>query len=338
MYKKYITSLAPFYLLMHFIRGEKCVFVKLNALFLDVIIVNKDDLNVVDFFNNVSIKDIDVIKRCRIIVMHDAVSKKIYKYSCGESSREIIRNYKELGSSSCLKKPRGLNLISTKYSALSSEEYIESDLIKIDLFEKEIASVNLCKIMFKALDDYHSESLIKMQCIFSEEINEYDFLIEDHHRHLLDNVKSKFNTLYSGSSQAQLYKSKIHGDVTYRNILHHDENLYFIDFERSRVDFPEFDSLNFMIDLTVHQSGNASYMSYIDYLIDVYLSKQYVKVFSDFHDMKNPNLYNVNNQEFVYLKFLIRQICIVTNVSYYCKGINIELIYDSILDKLDSKG
>ena len=93
-----------------------------------------------------------------------------------------------------------------------------------------------------------------------------------------------------------------------------------------------------MLDLSVHQSGKATYMYYIDYLIDVYLNKQYIDIFSDLHDMKNPNLYNFHNQEFVYLKFLIRQICIVTNVSYYCKGVNIEFIYDSILDKLDPGG
>tara|TARA_B100000959_G_scaffold286462_1_gene365209 strand:+ start:5074 stop:6045 length:972 start_codon:yes stop_codon:yes gene_type:complete len=323
---------------MHFIRREKCVFVKLNILFVDVIVVHKNDVNVVDFFNNVSIKDIHVIKRCRIIVMHDTARKKIYKYSCGESSREIIRNFKELGSSSCLQTPRGHNIISTKYSVLSSEEYIESDQTKIELFEKETASVNLFMSMFKALDEYHSESLIKMQCIFSEEINEYDFLIEDHHRYSLDKVKAKICTLYSGSSQAELYKTKIHGDVTYRNILQRDGKIYFIDFERSGIDFPEYDSLNFMLDLSVHQSGKATYMYYIDYLIDVYLNKQYIDIFSDLHDMKNPNLYNFHNQEFVYLKFLIRQICIVTNVSYYCKGVNIEFIYDSILDKLDPGG
>ena len=57
------------------------------------------------------------------------------------------------------------------------------------------------------------------------------FLIEDYHRQRLDKVKAKICTLYSGSSQAELYKSKIHGDVTYRNILQRDGKIYFIDFD-----------------------------------------------------------------------------------------------------------
>ena len=47
-------------------------------------------------------------------------------------------------------------------------------------------------------------------------------------------------------------------------------------------------------------------------------------------------LINIDNLQFVYLKYLIRQISIVTNVSYYHGGVEIRSIYRSINKKLNN--
>ena len=66
---------------------------------------------------------------------------------------------------------------------------------------------------------------------------------------------------------ARLKVGKIHGDLTFRNILVAGNQLHFIDFEQTECSLPEFDYLTLRLDWEVYQSQRVTYEKYFKFLI-----------------------------------------------------------------------
>ena len=172
--------------------------------------------------------------------------------------------------------------------------------------------------------------------IIDHEMSQYDFLIKKKGISKLNKVKESILLLFNLNTTGVAFKSRIHGDFTYRNLRLDGENIFFIDFERSAFDFPEFDLINFILDFDIHNSDSQSYEAYVDYLVDVYIEKKYIKILEKLELNNIFKSKNIDNFHFIYIKYLIRQISIITNVSYYEKSVDIEKIYKSIINRIEN--
>ena len=208
--------------------------------------------------------------------------------------------------------------------------------VKIEQVKNDIYNNLIFKNLSKHLNECYLKNLKKIKLVYNEDLNQYDFLVSKIHYKDFNIIKQKLLLAHPNKSSSYVYKTEIHGDVTYRNILLNNNDLSLIDFERSAFDFPEIDFLNFILDLNFHNKSHTSYKNYIDYLLTIYNNEEYIEIFKNLETSKNFKVINYDNLRFVYLKFLIRQLAIVTNVSYYHKGVQIKAIFKSLNNKLDN--
>jgi hypothetical protein len=336
MYRKSLTILLPLYIAYDFIKGEKSIFFRQNVLFSESLIVKKNDKKVIHFLQSLDLKKVNFIKKTRIIVLHDSQNMRIYKYSSEESRREIKNNYLALGKIECFIQPKRISIIENEYSVLSAEEFLDSMPINIEQFDHDIYDNLIFKNLIKNLNECYYKNLKKIKLSYKKDLNQYDFLVGRIHFKDFNKIKHKLLLDLPKKSSSYVYKTQIHGDVTYRNVLSNNNNFSLIDFERSAFDFPEIDFLNFILDLNFHKKQHTSYKNYIDYLHTIYNNEEYLNIFKKLEKSKNFKLINFDNLRFVYLKFLIRQLAIVTNVSYYHKGVQIKSIFNSLNSKLNN--
>lgn len=336
MYRKSLTILLPLYFACDFIKGEKSIIFRLNVIFSESLIVKKNDKKVINFFKSLDLENVNILKKTRIIVLHDSQNMKIYKYSSEESRREIKNNYLALGKTGCLSKPKRTSIIESEYSILTGEEFLDLMPVKIEQVKNDIYNNLIFKNLSKNLNECYLKNLKKIELAYKEDLNQYDFLVSKIHYKDFNKIKQKLLLAHPNKSSCYVYKTEIHGDVTYRNILSNNNDLSLIDFERSAFDFPEIDFINFILDLNFHNKSHTSYKNYIDYLLTIYNNEEYIEIFKKLEISKNFKLINFESLRFVYLKFLIRQLAIVTNVSYYHRGVQIKAIFKSFNNKLDN--
>ena len=336
MYRKSLTILLPLYFAYDFIKSEKSIIFRLNVILSESLIVKKNDKKVINFLKSLDLKNVNFLKNTRIIVLHDSQNMKIYKYSSEESRREIKNNYLALGKTGYLLKPKRTSIIESEYSILTGEEFLDLMPVKIEQVKNDIYNNLIFKNLSKNLNECYLKNLKKIELTYKEDINQYDFLVSKIHYKDFNKIKQKLLLAHPNKISCYVYKTEIHGDVTYRNILSNNNDLSLIDFERSAFDFPEIDFINFILDLNFHNKSHTSYKNYIDYLLTIYNNEEYIEIFKKLEKSKNFKLINFESLRFVYLKFLIRQLAIVTNVSYYHRGVQIKAIFKSLNDKLDN--
>ena len=69
-----------------------------------------------------------------------------------------------------------------------------------------------------------------------------------------------------GLPEERIYKTLIHGDLTFRNILCGTQTLFCIDGDRSTMAPPEFDVWLLVADAEIHKKGSASHKKFLQYL------------------------------------------------------------------------
>jgi thiamine kinase-like enzyme len=337
MYVRMPTILTFFYFFICLCTRKKFIFVKVNPIVCSLLIFDNRDTEIIIFFKRLRLRCISVVKKNRIIVIKDTCSGLIYKYSYKDSIREIQNNYSTLKNVKNLSSPKCINFIKGRVGVLSSEETINAQEIFLSDLDPNIYSDSTFKNICTTLQKYHSKTLKQVELYKVDEMNQYDFLIDKGNRDAFNKVKNNLTSLYKLKDSLTVCKARIHGDITYRNILVNNQKLFFIDFERASFDFPEFDYLNFILDFHFHSTPKTSYRNYIDYLVDIYIDKNFLHIFSMLEEDNNFKSKNPDNIQLIYLKYLIRQVAIVTNVSYYEKYIDINSIYKSINNKITTK-
>jgi len=305
--------------------------------FCGLLIFDNRDTEIINFFKGVKLECISVIKKSRIIVIKDTCKGLIYKYSYKDSIREIQNNYAALKRVKKLSSPKYTCFITGEVGVLSVEELISGKEIILSNLNPNIYSDTIFRNICTTLQDYHSQTLKQVKSSIISEINQYDFLVDEGNLSTFNEIKKKLLFLYKLKDEVIVTKAQIHGDITYRNILVNNQKLIFIDFERASFDFPEFDYLNFILDFNVHASKKTSYRNYIDYLVRIYIENFFLNIFKGLEESNNFQSENTGILKLIYLKYLIRQIAIVTNVSNYQRDVDIDLIYTSISQMIKSK-
>ena len=170
------------------------------------------------------------------------------------------------------------------------------------------------------------------------EFGQYDYLFAYYPpgwREAVLQIQEKIRELiHSNSSDSQICKTVIHGDLTYRNVLKSNDSTMYVDFDRSEISYPEFDFYLFCVDLETHRVGPSTYELLFDNifrLIDGKLALidevDYYKMFPDFGENK------VFMQE---MKLLFLYRTLVLTLQYYTNTTNVpERIFTRVNDGLN---
>lgn len=129
--------------------------------------------------------------------------------------------------------------------------------------------------ILKTLSPFYKDHIVKQNFNIKNDLTKYN-----HHLSTIDSSVSEkilgLQALISKIivSKSQTVISRIHGDLTFRNIIQHNGDFLFVDFEQSEVTFPEYDYLNFLSDQQVYQSNHPSYEKYFEILITFLFKKE----------------------------------------------------------------
>ena len=130
-------------------------------------------------------------------------------------------------------------------------------------------------------------------------INEYDYLYIHYHQNWVNKllyfkkIIQKKLIILADKREIKSVLTIIHGDLTYRNILK-SNNIAFIDFDRSDLNYPEYDYFLFNIDLyTYKQFNKPTYSQFFDNLLMFTLNDNFMsREIEDFYQLNNKFLDN----------------------------------------------
>lgn len=123
-------------------------------------------------------------------------------------------------------------------------------------------------------------------------------------RSLIINIIKKLNT----PKKISITKSLIHGDLTYRNILVHNQKINFCDFARSDITFPEFDIYLFEIDKITHSSKCRSYIEFFKNIIRFIDGTIQIATLQKFYSFNNRFKTNKKIEQELKFLFLYRML------------------------------
>ena len=207
-----------------------------------------------------------------VVVIIDNNVNVVYRISLNEYGIQSVNNNynfllkynKELE----IPKPISLNYKSMINIVVSSETYINSN----ELHANTINATLITEVFSQLKQFYETHLDISLSSIKSM-VNEYDYLYIYYQQNWIDKllifkkiIQAKLS-LFTDNREIKSVLTIIHGDLTFRNILKNN-NITFIDFDRSYLNYPEYDYFLFNIDLyTYKQFHKPTYEQFFDNLL-----------------------------------------------------------------------
>ena len=207
-----------------------------------------------------------------VVVIIDNNVNVVYRISLNEYGIQSVNNNynfllkynKELE----IPKPISLNYKSMINIVVSSETNINSN----ELHTNTINTTLITEVFSQLKQFYETHLDISLSSIKSM-VNEYDYLYIYYHQNWIDKLLKFKNIIHAKLSmitdnrEIKSVLTIIHGDLTFRNILKNN-NITFIDFDRSDLNYPEYDYFLFNIDLyTYKQFHKPTYEQFFDNLL-----------------------------------------------------------------------
>ena len=228
-----------------------------------------------------------------VVVVVDNNVNAVYRFSLNDYGIQSVNNNynfllkynKELE----IPKPISLNYKSMSDIVVSSETNINCK----ELHSNTINTIFITAVFNQLKQFYETHLDISLSSVNSM-ANEYDYLYIHYHHTWIDKllifkkIIKGILSLFTNNREIKSVLTIIHGDLTFRNILKNN-NITFIDFDRSDLNYPEYDYFLFNIDLyTYKQFHKPTYEQFFDNLLmftinDNFMSKEIDK----FYELNN---------------------------------------------------
>jgi len=214
--------------------------------------------------------------RPNVVVVVDSNVNVVYRISLNDYGLKSIKNNFEflLKYSKNLEIPDPINIT---YNAIwsTNNKIVVSNETKLNSREFHINNINneIVIKVFSQLTQFYEKYLNISFAFTKTMIDEYDHLYIYYHQDWIDKLlilKNIINyklSLFTGNKEIKSVLTIIHGDLTFRNILK-SNNIAFIDFDRSDLNYPEYDYFLFIVDLyTYKQHHKPTYINFFDNLL-----------------------------------------------------------------------
>ena len=276
-----------------------------------------------------------------VVVIIDNNVNVVYRISLNEYGIQSVNNNynfllkynKELE----IPKPISLNYKSMINIVVSSETYINSN----ELHTNTINTTLITEVFSQLKQFYETHLDISLSSIKSM-VNEYDYLYIYYHQNWIDKLLKFKNIIYAKLSmitdnrEIKSVLTIIHGDLTFRNILKNN-NITFIDFDRSELNYPEYDYFLFNIDLyTYKQFHKPTYEQFFDNLLMFTINENFMTNEIDKFYELNSKFYENRKILHIIKYFLLYRTLVFTLLNFRFNETTPVVILDKCLKSIES--
>lgn len=247
------------------------------------------------------------LKKCNIRISYNnliAIDKQkfvIYRISFNSiGENNLLNNYKFLEQNNIIKAPKPIAMRQNGI-IITSEEMIKGTNISFE-------SINR-KSLINIINEFNKlYSKNKKNIIFDikKELSIYENLIKNYPekwKEKLEKIKKIIiqKNDFGSKKNIKAVKTYIHGDLTFKNILLNKNNFYFIDFDRSGINFAEFDIWLFKLHYLTYKY-DYSYKGFLNYILNFINNKIIIEELEYFYNL-NEN-FAINKKMSYILKYL----------------------------------
>ena len=276
-----------------------------------------------------------------VVVIIDNNVNVVYRFSLNDYGFQSVNNNynfllkynKELE----IPKPISLNYKSMINIVVSSETYINSN----ELHTNTINTTLITEVFSQLKQFYETHLDISLSSIKSM-VNEYDYLYIYYHQNWIDKllifkkiIQAKLS-LFTDNREIKSVLTIIHGDLTFRNILKNN-NITFIDFDRSDLNYPEYDYFLFNIDLyTYKQFHKPTYEQFFDNLLMFTINDKFMTNEIDKFYELNSKFYENKKILHIIKYFLLYRTLVFTLLNFRFNETTPVVILDKCLRSIES--
>lgn len=224
-----------------------------------------------------------------MLIVIDREKGLVHRCSYNENGcRYAKNNYTFLKTSGFDRCPEAVSISEINGNAISTERLLKGTFLQA----KELND-NIINELFCSLKKLYLKNIVCQRFNFEEEFEKYDNILEYYPLKWVNmtlEIKTKIEQILGENhSEGRVYKTMIHGDLTYRNILMSDGKIMCIDFDQSEISYPEFDFYSFITDLETHKTGMPTFKLFFDNIFRLINNElilndaiNYYKMFHDF--------------------------------------------------------
>lgn len=292
---KVLSNLFNFFKIKIKIKEVHVSSVKLHHLFLGTVLVFPKHMVEIMEQTCINLASSRVIVRDDKFIFLDNSTNIVYRWAINKlGSISIVKNYNFMASSEFDFIPKPIFLQDDGELTISAETLMVGLEVALNDVDSEMADE-----LFRQISCFYEYGLSKQPFDFSNELSCYDEIIKNYNA--LWKIKLReINILISEINEEafdckkNIYKTYIHGDLTYRNIVRNEDKFLIYDFERSEYSFIEFDIYLFYIDRATH-SEKATY--------EIFFRNIFKFIRNDF-DINHHRNYYANIGVDSYLKYI----------------------------------
>jgi len=250
--------------------------------------------------------DIHVSANCLLLFCKE--KRTVYRYPVNKFGyADILRNYYFLLNSKLENIPKLLGVWQFGGVIITAESFEKGERVRI----QDTDDVFFLKVLSN-LRNLYTQKIVSENFDFAKEVSSYDNVLEDYNSFWVRKLRVIKNIILIKNNSLKIKigksvrKTRIHGDLTYNNLLLSKDSILFIDFCRSGLNFPEFDTYLFTIYNITYSRKRVRYDTLFNDIIQFVNKKTNISQVDLFYQLNGEFLTNREIELSLRLVFLYR--------------------------------
>lgn len=283
-----------------------------------------------NFFSkhNIDLKNCNILAGTNVAIILDKRNSLIYRLSLNQFGRKwVMSNYQCLQSNLMDHIPKPCGLWVDADVALSAESFVSGTVLKAseltpDIIKRIFDQMYALYIRNVEKVNFDSDAWFNQ---YNHYINKFNPLWVKYLNRLREGMQEN-SPLFHGSQREEVVFSRIHGDLTFRNVLVNSEELNFIDFDRSEINFPEMDIFLFYLHHWTYQQSVVDYHTFFSNIIGFISGALNFPGISNFYSICPAFKINQSFRREIAELFLYRMTVMILNASDPGGSYSVELL------------
>ncbi len=220
-----------------------------------------------------------------MLIVIDREKELVHRCSYNKNGcKNTKNNYTFLKTSGFDRCPEAISISEINGNVISTEKFLKGTFFRAEELNDDIINELFC-----SLKKLYIKNIVCQRFNLEEEFEKYDNIFECYPSKWINTVleiKTKIKKILNENhSGDKVYKTMIHGDLTYRNILMSAGKPMYIDFDRSEISYPEFDFYSFVTDLETHKTGMPTFDLFFDNIFKLMNNESTLSNVIDYYKM-----------------------------------------------------